>query len=66
MKNNNFFLSLLITIFTLVGVPQSSNSQIRSSVGLVEKNIKNTHRPSVAKTVAKTIVKPKKESEDKK
>lgn len=60
MKNNNFFLSLLITIFTLVGVPQSSNSQIRSSVGLVEKNIKNTHRPSVAKTVAKTIVKPKK------
>ena len=59
MKNNNFFLSLLITIFTLVGVPQSSNSQIRSSVGLVEKNIKNTHRPSVVKTVAKTIVKPK-------
>lgn len=59
MKNNNFFLSLLITIFILVGVPQSSNSQIRSSVGLVEKNIKNTHRPSVVKTVAKPIVKHK-------
>lgn len=60
MKNNNFFLSLLITIFTLVGVPQSSNSQIRSSVGLVEKNIINAHRPSVAKKVAKTVVKLKK------
>lgn len=59
MKNDNFFLSLLIIIFTLVGVPQLSNSQIRKSVGIVEKNVKDTPKHLVVKKSSKKIVKKK-------